>query len=178
MRFRRRLADSAMNQGFNNDAWAHISEIVLAAASGERSRFRHAVEHFATDASPHDHATAGPYLYFLLRYWVIKLVNRSPSADDLGELARRALDPVSVVLEAADLDAVACLLLSVFHLLPPRDVPPPGELFVLGCAVLGTLLHGSDPAANLEDMRGPLANYHQRYAGDFAELTTDTDQRE
>jgi hypothetical protein len=159
----RRFDAAEPADGLDHEVWRILSTFVGAAARGDVTAARDAIPHMERGL-PND-GQAGAYVWYLLRYRVVEILARRPSAEDLHDLAVTAW-PRFAELVNADEHVLEDIFRSVFKFETAGEVTG-AKLIVLGSAALGVLL--DDPDAGLEVIRPHLVDWWRKNRRNFEE---------
>ena len=155
---------SVSGDGLDEGVWQMICDILVAAYHGDASAFIHATERLTQVLPLEGQRLAGAYLIYLLQYRVIDILGRSPTREDLQELAGRVSSKYARLLQV-EASLLEDTLRTTFKLASPETEVKGGRFAVSSSATLGVLL--DDPQADLEVMRPHLAEWWRRNAEKF-----------
>jgi len=148
--------------GLNDKIWSVLRGFIAVAGRGDAAGVRSAIPRLERDL-PND-GQAATYIWYLLRYRVIEILQRKPTPEDLHELAITTWPRFGEVVQG-DERLVEDILRSVFKHPPIQEEITGAKLIVLGSAALGVLL--DDPLAYLDAIRPHLAEWWRRNLEDF-----------
>jgi len=145
--------------GLDELRWRTLCKMIIAASMGDPTAAHRACSQLAErrPAEPRD-GHAAVYLWFLIRYRVLELLGRTPTEDDLHDLAVR-FNPrfARVARQDRDPDLLQRTLRTYYELTTLDDEVAGGLVVVAGTAALGAML--DNPQAQLEAMRPHLAKW-------------------
>lgn len=147
--------------GIDDAVWQVLTEAVVAASRGNVRSTHLATRRFVTDL-PVD-GRPGTYLWWLLRYRVVRLLGRRPTPDDLHEIAGILEETFGLVIR--DVSLLEDVLLTVWKLAPPERSVEAGRFIVAGIVALALLL--DDPTVDLEAARPDLAAWWRKNVDKF-----------
>jgi hypothetical protein len=146
--------------GLDEDAWQCLTAAILAANREDGNGMAMHIRKFEALPDADDKADAASrYLWYLLRYRVVELLRRRPTAEDLHELASRTYPRYRQVVRESVI-TLEDTLRAYFRLPPIGSQLPAGRWFVSATATVGVLL--DDPATDLEVIRPSLAEWRSR----------------
>ena len=153
--------DKPAADGIDEDAWQCLTLAVVAANRADLNGMAMHLHGFKSLADDQAH-DAGRYLWYLLRYRVVQLLRRRPTAEDLHELASRTYPRYRQVVRESVI-TLEDTLRFFFRLPPVGSQLPGGRLFASATTILGVLL--DDPSADLVAIRPALAKWRSRDVG-------------
>lgn len=164
---------SQHGDGLDPANWEILCAAVIAAHNGDIAAARAVTRRLDTDV-PVD-GQAGTYLWYLLRYHVVEMLGRRPSAEDLRTISARFNFRFSSVIGSSE-GLMENVLRTVFKLASSGEEVTAGSFIVAGTTALGVLLN--DPVADMETMRPHLAVWWRRNLPKFRDQGILADRRE
>jgi hypothetical protein len=139
--------------------------MIMAASRGDNEGVHKAATRMAREVP--DDGVAGTYLWYLVHHRVLRLLGRTPTAEDLRLLAEDANPRFARALPAARTDRTILerTLWTFFDLAAEDEQVTGGRLVLAGAAALGVML--DDPAAQLAAVKPHLAEWWRENLDDF-----------
>jgi hypothetical protein len=150
----------------DEEVWRQLTGIIAAGTKGDGNKLARLWLRLERELSDRQRKLAGVYVWYLVQYCVAQILQRSPTAGDLHDLAVRGDPKFAQLIRAGEVNMEKTLR-SVFQFASPDQQVTGGQLYIAGSAAVSALL--SDPAA-LEAIRGPLSRWYARNATTLTDL--------
>jgi hypothetical protein len=155
------------DDGIDDQVWRRLVSAIAAGSRGDADEMvRYWSEH-ERQISNDQRGLAGVYVWYILQYRVIEIVDRVPTVGDLSGLVNN-IYPKFARLILRDEDYLLRVLMSIFNLISPEQQVRGGEIVVSGSAAISALLE--NPAGELILIRPHLSQWLMRNRSRLDEL--------
>ena len=145
--------------GLDDEVWQRLVDLMSAANEGDTRAWLAMGKHFDDGLSDDRKRESNLYVWFILRFRVIELVQRRLTAGDLNAMALRAFPKYTKILRLPVIFLEDTLRTS-FRMPSIGEQPTDNYLFLSAIAAAGVLLE--DPAADLVSIRPRVARWRFR----------------